>query len=318
MIHRSTLDLIHNTPLLRLPTISDRYGRNIYSKLECQNPGGSVKDRVALHCVTEAELRGELRPGSVLIESTSGSMGVGLAIVGGAKGYPVVCVIDPKTTHATIRLMELYGAQVVTATKYDRSGNFLASRLELVQELLAKNKNYWWLDQYSNPDNPATHFQYTGPEIVREMDGKLDWVVIPVGTGGLLGGLSRYLKSELPACRIMAVDAKGSSALGGSPGPRRQVGIGSSLRSQHVDLRLIDRIVMVNDDEAFLQARYLALAEHLILGCSSGSAFAGLVKEIDVFQPGASVVFIAADSGLKYIDTIYDDAWANKYREEIR
>jgi 2,3-diaminopropionate biosynthesis protein SbnA len=305
----STIDLIHNTPVVKLSAMSARYGLNLYAKLEGESPGGSMKDRVALHCVQRAEERRQLFPGQVLVESTSGSLGVGLAIVGAMRGYRVVCVIDPKVTTASVSLMRQFGAETITVHTADDTGSYLRNRLELVADLCKSDRNYWWLNQYGNPDNPETHFMYTGPELLRDLGTDLDWVVIPVGTGGLLGGLSRYLKERMAQCRILAVDAVGSIALGGSPGPRRLVGIGSSRRSRHVDMRRIDALVHVTDQDAFLCARDLAVTEGLCLGGSSGAAFAAIVKNLHLFAPQDKVVFIAADSGFKYLDTIYNDSW---------
>lgn len=309
MKYASIIDTVHDTPLVGLPVLSARLGREIYVKLESTNPGGSMKDRIALFGIEEAERRGDLRPGATIVESTSGSLGTSLALIGPRKGHPVVCVVDPKTTTANTRLMAVLGARVVCVDTPDENGNYLDARLRKVQELLVELGNAWWFNQYGNWDNPRAHMRHTGPEIVRDMEGDLQWLVVPVGTGGLAGGLSRYFKATLPDCRIMAVDAMGSVVLNGPPAPRRQIGIGSNRRSDHLDLSLLDEIVYVSDEEAFSAAAKLAREESLCLGCSSGSAIAGLVKRLNRTAPGDRIVVVAADSGMKYLDTIYNDEW---------
>jgi len=309
MKYRSPLALIHETPLVELPSVSRRLGRRIFLKLESANPGGSMKDRIALHCVEQAERAGLLRAGYVIIESTSGSLGISLSMVGAQKGYRVICVVDPKVTNAARRAMELFGATVVCVNSPDAHGNYLAGRIARVRQLLSRYSPSWWCNQYDNPDNPGTHFKFTAPELLRDMDGDIDWIVCPVGTGGLAGGVARFFREHLPTCSIMAVDAVGSVALNGPPGPRHQVGIGSSQRSKHLDLNSLDELVYVSDAEAFKGARMLAEEEGLCLGCSTGSALAGLIQRLDRTSAGSRIVVIAADSGLKYMDTIYDPGW---------
>lgn len=309
MRYSSIVETVHETPLVGLPRLSARVDREIYVKLESSNPGGSMKDRIALFGIEEAERRGDLRPGATIVESTSGSLGTSLAMIGPQKGYDVVCVVDPKTTAANRRLMTLLGARVVCVETPDANGNFLDARLRKVQELVTQTSNAWWFNQYENCDNPRAHMCHTGPEIYRDMDGDLQWVVCPVGTGGLAGGVSRYFKTTLPGCRIMAVDAEGSVVLNGPAGPRRQVGIGSNRPSDHIDVSLLDELVYVSDDEAFAAAVSLAREESLCLGCSSGSAIAGLLKRLSRTDPGDRIVVISADGGLKYLDTIYNPEW---------
>lgn len=309
MKYASILETVHETPLVGLPGLSARLNREIYVKLESSNPGGSMKDRIALFGIEQAERRGDLRPGATIVESTSGSLGTSLAIVGPQKGYDVVCVVDPKTTTANRRLMALLGARVICVDTPDANGNFLDARLRKVKELLASLGNAWWFNQYGSCDNPRAHMCHMGPEILRDMEGDLQWLVCPVGTGGLAGGLSRYFKTTLPGCQIMAVDAEGSVVLNGPPGPRRQIGIGSNRRSDHIDLALLDELVYVTDQEAFAAAAMLARDESVCLGCSSGSAFAGLLKRVNRTRPGDKIVVVSADGGMKYLDTIYNPQW---------
>lgn len=317
MKYRSILETVHETPLVGLPKLSARTDREIYVKLESSNPGGSMKDRIALFGIEEAERRGDLRPGATIVESTSGSLGTSLAMIGTQKGYGVVCVVDPKTTTANRQLMILLGARVICVETPDANGNFLDARLRKVQELLTHVSNAWWFNQYESCDNPRAHVCHTGPEIYRDMDGDLQWVVCPVGTGGLAGGLTQYFKRKLPSCQIMAVDADGSVVLNGPPGPRRQIGIGSNRRSDHLDLSVLDELVYVSDDEAFAAAISLAREESLCLGCSSGSAIAGLLKRLSRTNPGDRIVVVSADSGMKYLDTIYNPQWTGNLANTV-
>jgi 2,3-diaminopropionate biosynthesis protein SbnA len=315
--YASILQTVHETPLVGVPRLSARLDREIYVKLESSNPGGSMKDRIALFGIEEAERRGDLRPGATIVESTSGSLGTSLAVIGPQKGYTVVCVVDPKTTAANRRLMTLLGAQVVCVETPDANGNYLDARLRKVKELIVQLGNAWWFNQYENCDNPRAHMRHTGPEICRDMNQDLQWLVVPVGTGGLAGGLSRYFKATLPDCKIMAVDAEGSVVLDGAPGPRRQIGIGSNRRSDHLDLTLLDELVYVSDDEAFAAAASLAREESMCLGCSSGSAIAGLIKRLSRTSPGDRIVVVSADSGMKYLDTIYNPEWTGTLESSV-
>lgn len=312
MRYNSILETIHHTPLVYLKSLSNRYNRNIFIKIESANPGGSMKDRVALHCINQAENNHELKPNSTVIESTSGSMGVGLAIICARKGYKLVCVVDPKVTEGNRRLLQFYGAEIVTVDTPDDSGNYLAARLAKVQELLLSIENSYWINQYENPHNPETHYLYTAPEIYEDMEGNIQWIVCPVGTGGLVSGIARYFKEQLPSCRIMAVDACGSVVLKGKPGSRNQVGIGSNRPSQHINFDQIDKCVYVSDAQAFEFAHILAKEESIFMGCSTGSALAGLIKTIELTATMDNIVIIGVDEGLKYLDTVYDLNWVSK------
>jgi N-(2-amino-2-carboxyethyl)-L-glutamate synthase len=309
---QTLLDCIHETPLIPLKRLSSEMNRHFYLKLESANPSGSMKDRVALYCVRRAEQSGRLAPGATIVESTSGSMGISLAMVGAQTGHPVICVIDPKVTRASRMFMQRLGAQTIEVTTADRCDSYLESRLDKVRDLVSKNPTMWWLDQYGNPDHPQVHEKYTAAEIARDTQNLVDWIVCPVGTGGLVAGISQFVKSHLPGCKILAVDAVGSVALGGIRGPREQVGIGSSIPSKHVHYDLIDETVYVNDAEAFRAARLLLERESLLVGGSTGSAAAGLFKMLQHTQPASRIVLLAPDHGFKYLDTIYDDNWINQ------
>jgi len=301
----SILNAVHETPLVALPKLSARLDRHLFLKLESANPTGSMKDRVALHCIDKAIERKRIVPGDVIVESTSGCLGISLAMVGRHRGFHVICVIDPKTTTASRVLMRSFGAEVIEVSGADPYGNYLQARLNKVNEIVSTTERAWWFDQYSNPDHPDAHEYHTAPEILRDMDGDVDCVVCPVGTGGLVAGISRFFKRCLPRCRIMAVDAEGSVALGGRPGPRLQVGIGSGMRSKHVSLDLLDEKVYVSDAEAEGATHLLAEEETMLLGGSTGSALAGVIKTLHRTRSGERIVVVAPDLGLKYIDSLY-------------
>jgi N-(2-amino-2-carboxyethyl)-L-glutamate synthase len=309
---RTILECVHETPLIFLERLSQETNQKLFLKLESANPTGSMKDRVALYCVQRAEESGKLAPGASIVESTSGSMGISLAMVGAHTNHPVICVIDPKATRSSRMFMQRLGAQVIEVTTADRYGNYLEARLDKVRDLVSKNPEMWWLDQYGNPDHPRAHERHTAAEIARDMQNLIDWIVCPVGTGGLVAGISRFAKSHLPDCKILAVDATGSVALGGIRGPREQIGIGSSVPSKHVCRDLIDETVYISDAEAFRAARLLLEKESQLVGGSTGSTAAGLFKMLPHIRTGSRIVLIAPDHGFKYLDTIYDDNWIHQ------
>jgi cysteine synthase len=235
MNEASVLQCIHNTPLVKLSALSERFNRSIYVKLEGSNPTGSMKDRVALNCISRAEERGDLKRNGGIVVSSSGNMALSAAFVGRKKGYKVTCVLEPKVTAVNLSLIKRLKAETVMVQDADPTGNYLMSRIQRVNEIVDSNLGIWHPDQYNNDDHPKTHFLYTAPEILRDLHGQIGWLVCTAGTGGSLGGLSRFFKLNAPKCKVMAVDAKGSVVLGGPPGPRLQVGHGSSRNSNFID-----------------------------------------------------------------------------------
>jgi 2,3-diaminopropionate biosynthesis protein SbnA len=301
-----------NTPLVEITLTVRGRRRPVRLKLEGANPFGSLKDRTSTSLVADLEQRGELVPGSTLVESTSGNLGVALAAIARRRGYGFVAVVDPKTTPENAARLRRLGARVVCVDEPDAAGGYLLSRLERVRELCASSNGFVWPDQYSNPANPRAHEQATAPELLEQMDGDLDAVFVPVSTGGTLAGLARFFRRESPATRIVAIDASGSVALGGRPGPRLLTGIGAGRRSSFVTSDLYDHRLLVRDGDAFAFCRALAATTGIGVGGSSGATLAACAHMLAAEPDFARVACLCADRGDAYASTIYDDGWLTR------
>jgi 2,3-diaminopropionate biosynthesis protein SbnA len=308
---------IGNTPVVRLETQGDCGDRPLFLKLEGESPGGSVKDRTAAGLVDDLERRGVLSPESVIVESTSGNLGVALAFIARAKGYRFHAVLDPKASHATVRTIRALGASLELVEEADESGGYLLARLRRVHELCAEWPGAVWTNQYANPANPRAHFTGTGPEIVAQMEGKLDAVVVPVSTGGTLAGIARYLRATSPQTEVVAVDSRGSVALGGEPGPRLLTGIGAARHSEFLlDTSLCDRAVLVDDARAIAFCRFVAEHTGLALGGSSGAVLVGAATLLAEGRRGR-IVCLCPDYADRYATTLYDDDWLERHGIEL-
>lgn len=297
-----------NTPLRPIALRIDGAMRIVHLKLEAANPCGSLKDRTALSLIDDLEQRGALERGSVLIESTSGNLGVALAWLARSRGYQFVAVIDPKTTPENVARLHELGAHIELVDSPDRAGGYLPARIDRVRQLCASSP-YVWPNQYANPANPRAHEEGTAPELLAQLGGDLDAVLVPVSTGGTLAGIGRFLRRESPGTRVIAVDAHGSIALGGHPAPRLLTGIGAGQRSTFVVPGLCDETAFVGDGEAFAFCRALAAATGIAVGGSSGAALAAcahlLAREPDLDR----IACICPDGGQSYRSTIYSDRW---------
>ena len=307
---RDLVDSIGETPMVRLDVQTGAGRRRpLFLKLEGENPGGSVKDRTARALVADLERRGALSRESVIVESTSGNLGVALALVALAKGYRFHAVVDPKVSRASVEKVLALGASVEVADEADDTGGYLLARLRRVHELCERWHEAVWTNQYENRANPLAHYTSTGPEILRQMDGVADAVVVPVSTGGTLAGISRYLREERPETEVVAVDSRGSVALGGIAGPRLLTGIGAARRSRFLlDRRLYDRVVLVDDPRAISFCRFVADRTGLRLGGSSGAVLAAAAELVAEAGP-ERVVCLCPDYGDRYVQTLYDDEW---------
>ena len=312
------LGAIGNTPIARLDVRSDGDDHSLFLKLEGENPGGSVKDRTAAALVDDLERRGLVSPDSVVVESTSGNLGVALALITRAKGYRFHAVLDPKASRTSVETIRALGASFEVVEEADASGGYLLARLRRVRELCEEWDDAVWTNQYANSANPRAHFTGTGPEIFRQMEGRVGTVVVPVSTGGTLGGIGRFLRAESPETELVAVDSRGSVALGGEPGPRLLTGIGAARRSEFLlDARLYDQAVLVEDASAIAFCRFVADRTGVALGGSSGAvlaAAAGLIAE----GRRERIVCLCPDYGDRYAATIYDDAWLEQHGIELR
>lgn len=302
-IFKSADQLIGGTPLLELSGIEREYGlkARLLAKLEYFNPAGSVKDRVAKAMLDEAEKSGELRPGAVVIEPTSGNTGIGLAAVAAARGYKAVIVMPDTMSEERRRLVKAYGAELVlTDGKKGMTG-----AIEKAEELKAEIPGSIIAGQFVNPANPKAHFETTGPEIYEDTDGKVDIFVAGVGTGGTVTGVGRYLKSKNPDIKIVAVEPSDSAVLSGkSAGPHKLQGIGAGFVPEVLDISVCDEIMTVTSEQAFAAGREMGRREGVLVGISSGAALHA-AKELAKREEneGKTVVVLLPDTGDRYLST---------------
>lgn len=300
-IYDSAERLIGGTPLLNLSRLAERkgVGARILAKLECFNLTGSSKDRIAASMIDAAEADGRIRPGSVIIEPTSGNTGIGLAAVGTLRGYRVVLVMPETMSAERIALMRAYGAEVELT-----SGSLgMRGAIERAGELARETPGSFIPSQFDNPANADAHFRTTGPEIMEDSGGSVDVLVAGVGTGGTVTGAGRYLKSVKPSVRVVAVEPASSPVLsGGRPGPHGIQGIGAGFVPAVLDMNVVDEVIAVADEDAFEAARLLCRTEGVLVGISAGAAlFAAVSVASRPENKGRSVVVVLPDSGSRYL-----------------
>jgi cystathionine beta-synthase len=306
----SILDLVGNTPLVRLPKLiaADGVRSDLIAKIEFVNPGGSVKDRVAISMIEAAEKAGLLKPGGTIVEPTSGNTGAGLAIVAAQRGYRCIFVMSDKMSDEKAALLRAYGAEVVvcpTAVPPEDPRSYYSTAERLVRETPGSFRP----DQYSNPANPLAHEMTTGPEIWRQTAGAITHFVAGIGTGGTITGVARYLKAQNPDVQIIGADPEGSVYSGGSGRPYLTEGVGEDFWPTTFDPKLIDRVVMVSDADAFLTARRVTREEGLLIGGSGGTAVHAALEVARELDEHATVVVLVPDSGRNYLSKIFEDQW---------
>lgn len=303
------LETIGNTPLIELRnTTASTEGRLLF-KYERGNPGGSIKDRPALFIVTEAEKRGLLKPGGTIIESSSGNFGISLAMIGAAKGYRVIILVNPKTTATNLALLKCFGAEVVVVTEQDDSGSYHKTRISLANKLADEIPDAFRPDQCFNLLNSTAHYQGTAREIFADCPDNIAAIVAAVSTGGQLGGISRYTKTYRPDVKVIGVDAVGSSIFGGESHSYLIPGIGLAWTPCNVAVENIDSVYKVTDEAAFVAARCFTRNEGILMGPSSGACALVALTIAKQLSPLDCVVCIISDGGERYIQTLFNDTW---------
>jgi cystathionine beta-synthase len=304
------LELIGNTPLVKLNNVTKELKPLILAKLEYLNPGGSVKDRIGIKMIEKAEKEGLLKKNGNIVEPTSGNTGVGLAMVAAIKGYKCTFVMPDKMSEEKIRLLRAYGSDVVitpTNVPPESPESYYSVSDRLAKEL----PNGYKPDQYSNMSNPQAHYETTGPEIWDQTDGKIDYFFAGMGTGGTITGVARYLKEKNPNIKIIGVDPEGSLYSGDTAKPYKIEGIGEDFIPKTIDLKIIDDIITVGDKESFIMTRRLAREEGILVGGSCGAAVVGVVKYVEKYNipENKVIVVLLPDSGRSYLSKIFNDDW---------
>lgn len=313
MIYDSIVDLIGNTPLLRLNRIASGLPADVVVKVEYLNPGGSVKDRIAVKMVDVAEASGLLKPGGTIVEPTSGNTGVGLALVAQQRGYKCVFVCPDKVSMDKINVLRAYGAEVVvcpTAVDPEDPASYYSVSARLAIEI----PGAWKPDQYSNPNNALSHYETTGPEIWKDTDGKVTHFVAGVGTGGTISGVGKYLKEVSDGrVRVIGADPEGSVYSGGTGRPYLVEGVGEDFWPAAFDRTIVDEVIAVSDGDAFAMTRRLAQEEGLLVGGSCGLAVVAGLNVAKRANKGDLVVVLLPDSGRGYLAKVFNDDWMRKY-----
>jgi cystathionine beta-synthase len=319
--HENILDTIGNTPLVKLGRITAGFKPQVFAKVESFNPGGSVKDRIGLPMIEDAEKEGRLKPGGTIVESTSGNTGMGLAIAAALKGYKCVFTMPDKMSSEKIRLLRAFGAEVIvtpTAVPHESPESYT----EVAKRIVRETPNSILANQYYNPRNTDAHYQTTGPEIWDQTGGQIDYFVSGMGTGGTISGVGKYLKEKNPSVKVVGVDPKGSmlreyfytKTMSEDFKPYKVEGIGQDFVPGTLHFEFIDEIIEVTDRESFLAARRLTREEGIFSGGSAGTAVAGALKLAERLSEKDVVVVLLPDTGERYLSKIYNDDWMRENR----
>jgi cystathionine beta-synthase len=314
--NKSILETVGHTPVVQLKKIFPNSKHNFFAKVEYLNPGGSIKDRVAIAMIEEAEKRGDLKPGGTIIEATSGNTGVGLALVGAVKGYKCIFTMPEKMSEEKRAILRAYGARVII-TPTSAAPEDPMSHYSVAQKLADTIPGAFLVNQFHNPDNPKRHYETTGPEIWEQMEGKVDMLVGGAGTGGTLSGCAKFLKEKNPQAKVICADPIGSilydlyyhNRIVDPPGSYKVEGVGEDMLPGNVHLKLYDGFIKVSDQEAFDITRELVAKEGLLVGPSSGLALVGAAKAAEKLEKPSNIVVIFPDSGRAYLSKAFNDQW---------
>lgn len=307
------LETIGQTPLVRLRRYLDRPDVELWAKLEMANPGGSAKDRPATRMLEEARRRGVVRETTLIVESSSGNTGIGLAQYCRYHGLRFCCVVDPRIQPQNLAILEALGTEVVMVEEPDpRSGDFLVARLKKVREILVATPDSFWPDQYTNGDNPRSHEEGTMKEIDEVLDGRLDYLFVATSSTGTLGGCETFLRRKGRVTRIVAVDAEGSVLFGGEAGARKIPGLGSGSLPPLARRVGEHQVVRVSDLESVIGCRRLVAREAILAGGSSGAVLEAIRRCAPSLPSGAVCAAILPDRGTRYLDTVFNDAWVEE------
>lgn len=299
-VANSIIELIGNTPMVKLNKLVGHEDADVYAKLEFFNPGSSVKDRIALSMIETAEKEGKLKPGSVIIEPTSGNTGIGLAMIAAAKGYKVILVMPETMSMERRKLLKAFGADLVLT----EGVKGMRGAIEKAVEISKENPEYFMPQQFENPSNPEVHRNTTAKEILDQMDGQFDMLIAGVGTGGSITGIGEVVKNAIGDVKIVAVEPKNSPVLsGGQPGPHKIQGIGAGFVPKILNTDVIDEIVQVEDEVAMEYARKMAREEGILVGISSGAAIYAAIQQAKALGKGKKIVVIIPSYGERYLST---------------
>ncbi len=315
MIYQNILELIGDTPIMKLQKVTQGLPTDLYVKIEYFNPGASVKDRIAVHIINEAEKKGLLKPGGTIVEATSGNTGMGLALVAAVRGYKAIFVMPDKMSNEKISALRAFGAKVVV-TPTDVEPEDPRSYYCVSRRIAEETPNAFYANQYHNPDIPQSHYLSTGPEIWNQTEGKVTAFIAGLGTGGTITGTARYLKEKNPNIKIIGIDPIGSiykelfdTGKMGTAHSYKVEGVGEDFLPSTIDLKMIDEVIQVTDKESMSMTRALARREGLFVGGSCGFAVAGAVKWAQKQKGKEFPVVLLPDSGSRYLSKIFNDDW---------
>ncbi|MCK9636389.1 MAG: 2,3-diaminopropionate biosynthesis protein SbnA [Methylobacter tundripaludum] len=315
MILHSILNGIGETPIVRLSRLFRNSPCEVLAKLEMLNPGGSVKDRPARYIIERGLADGTIQPDSHIVESSSGNLAIALAMACRIHGLRFTAVVDPKISPINLKIIRCYGGDIELVTEKDSQNGYLETRIERVKHLLREQPDAVWINQYANKRNWQSHYHGEGEEILKSLDGPVDYLVLGVSTSGTMHGISRRLREAWPDLKVVAVDAVGSVLFGTPPYPRELPGIGASRVPELLQRGEIDQAIHIDDYESAVACRELVKHEGIFAGGSSGSVIAAIQRLSSQAPRGARILTVLPDRGERYLDSVYDDEWLSRMKD---